>query len=69
VELMVWLCVSDQLPNPADATAAHIQSSPAINMASQYESGREAACRVPGALVDGESVLGPEVKVRQRWQS
>ncbi len=52
VELMVWLCASDQLPNPADATAAHMQSTPAINMASQYEFGREAACRVTGAIVN-----------------
>ena len=49
---MVWLWERDQVPNPAEATAAHTQSTPAINMASQYEFGREAACRVTGAIVN-----------------
>src|SRR6185437_828750 len=31
------LCASDQVPNPAEATAAHMHSTPAISMASQYE--------------------------------
>jgi hypothetical protein len=28
----VWLWESDQVPNPADATAAHTHTTPAINM-------------------------------------
>ncbi len=39
----VWLWESDQVPNPAEATAAHMHTTPAINMASQYEAGRRPA--------------------------
>jgi hypothetical protein len=47
------VCVweSDQVPNPAEATAAHTHSTPAINMASQYESGRRSARPAPQGLV------------------
>src|SRR5690349_19147474 len=42
-----WLCASDQVPNPAEATAAHMHSTPAISMGSQYEPGRRPAHRAP----------------------
>src|SRR5271154_6804970 len=50
---MAWLCESDQVPNPADATAAHTQSTPAINMVSQYESDLESARRVSAEFSAG----------------
>jgi hypothetical protein len=42
---------SDQAPNPAEATAAHMHNTPAINMASQYEPDSLPARRAPGAFV------------------
>lgn len=43
----VWLWESDQVPNPAEATAAHTHTTPAISMASQYESGRRSERPAP----------------------
>ena len=51
VLLVVWLRESDQVPNPADTTAAHTHSTPAINMGSQYESVRGSAGRAPQEAV------------------
>jgi len=60
----VWLWESDQVPNPAEAAAAHTHSTPAISMASQYESGHRSARPAPQAPIGAEFALVEEAEVR-----
>ena len=64
-----WLRESDQVPNPAEATAAHMHSTPAITMASQYEAGRRSARRLRGLGLGAGSAPGEAGEVRQRRQA
>jgi hypothetical protein len=64
-----WLCESDQVPNPAEATAAETHSTPAINMGSRYEAGGRSAPRGSTARIGAESAALEEGEVRQRRQA
>src|SRR5689334_7937749 len=61
------LWASDQVPNPAEATAAHMHSTPAISMGSQYEPGHRPAHPAPCRRC--RPLVLQEREVRQRGQA